>query len=109
MADATLEIGPKDLVMMRERGAKHLVVDVREKWELDVAALPDVKHIPLGELQTRFAELPKDRPLVMFCRSGRRSMDAALFLRQRGYAQAVNLRGGVLAWAAEVDPSMKTY
>jgi rhodanese-related sulfurtransferase len=109
MTDAGLEIGAKDLQRMRAQGEKHLVVDVREKWELDVAALPDVKHIPLGELQARFAELPKDRPLVMFCRSGRRSMDATVFLRQQGYDKAVNLRGGVLSWAAEVDPSMKTY
>lgn len=109
MTDQKLEIGPQDLKKLRDQGAKHLVVDVREKWELDVAALPDVKHIPLGELQARFAELPKDRPLVMFCRSGRRSMDATLFLHQQGYDQAVNLRGGVLSWSAEIDPSMKTY
>jgi adenylyltransferase/sulfurtransferase len=109
MAEPKLEISPQDLKKMREQGAPHLVVDVREKWELDVAALPDFKHIPLGELQTRFAELPKDRPLVMFCRSGRRSMDATLFLHKQGYGQAVNLRGGVLSWAAEIDPSMKTY
>jgi len=109
MAGPALEIGPKDLQRMRTAGEKHVVVDVREKWELDVAALPDVRHIPLGELQARFAELPKDRPLVMFCRSGRRSMDATVFLRQHGYDQAVNLRGGVLSWAAEIDPAMKTY
>ncbi len=109
MADPKLEIGPHDLKAMRDRGARHLVVDVREKWELDVAGLPDVKHIPLGDLPARFAELPKDRPLVMLCRSGRRSMDATVFLHQQGYAQAVNLRGGILLWGAELDPSMKAY
>ena len=109
MNDASLEIGPKDLQRMRAAGEKHVVVDVRERWELDIAALPDVKHIPMGELQARFAELPEDRPLVMFCRSGRRSMDATVFLREKGYGKAVNLRGGVLSWAAEIDPSMKTY
>jgi adenylyltransferase/sulfurtransferase len=109
MAEPKLEITVHDLKKMREEGVAHLVVDVREAWELDVAALPDVKHIPLGDLKKRYAELPKDRPLVMFCRSGRRSMDAALFLHQQGYPKAVNLRGGVLAWSAEIDPSMKTY
>ena len=106
---APLEIGPADLYRMRRAGAQHLVVDVREKWELDVAALSGVKHVPLGELQSRAAELPNDRPLVMLCRSGRRSMDATNWLRSQGYANATNLRGGILQWAAEIDPTIKSY
>ena len=106
---APLEIGPADLDRMRRAGARHLVVDVREKWELDVSALSDAKHVPLGELQARAAELPRDIPLVMLCRSGRRSMDATNWLRAQGYANATNLRGGINLWAAEIDPTMKTY
>ena len=108
-ADAPVEIDPVDLNRMRHERANHLVVDVREQWELEIAALDGSLHLPLGDLPTRYAELPKDRPLVVLCRTGRRSLQATMWLRSQGYGNAVNLRGGVHLWSDQVDPSMRKY
>jgi rhodanese-related sulfurtransferase len=104
-----VEIGPQEFEAMRRAGQPHVAVDVREKWELDVCAISDTLHVPLGELPNRVAELPTDKPLVVICRSGRRSMDATMFLRNQGFANATNLRGGVLLWGQEIDPTMRSY
>ena len=109
IADAPLEIDPAELNRMRQDGARHLIVDVREKWELDVANLGESLHLPLGDLPARSGELPKDLPLVMLCRTGRRSLQATLWLRSQGYPQAVNLRGGVHQWSDDIDPTMRKY
>jgi rhodanese-related sulfurtransferase len=107
--DAPLEIDPVDLKRMRDERKDHLVVDVREQWELEIAALDQCLHLPLGDLPARYAELPKDRPVVVLCRTGRRSLQATMWLREQGYANAVNLRGGTHLWADQVDPSMRKY
>ena len=65
--------------------------------------------IPLGEIERRAAELPRDRPLVMVCHHGGRSQHAAAFLAGAGFTDVHNLRGGVEAWALDVDPTMKRY
>lgn len=108
-AELPVEIDPVDFNRMRQEGARHLIVDVREKWELDVANLGDSLHLPLGDLPARSAELPKDLPLVILCRTGRRSLQATLWLRSQGYPQAVNLRGGVHQWSDDIDPTMRKY
>jgi len=107
--EVPLEIDPVELDRMRKEGAPHLVVDVREKWELDVCGLDKSLHVPLGDLPSRAGELPKDKPLIMLCRTGRRSLQAALWLRSQGYAQAINLRGGVHQWSDDIDPTMRKY
>jgi rhodanese-related sulfurtransferase len=65
--------------------------------------------IPLGELTARASELPHGRELVMVCHHGVRSLHAAGWLLRAGYSRVHNLRGGVAAWAAEVDPTMPRY
>ncbi len=104
-----LEIGPQEYDKMRREGARHVAVDVREGWELEICALDNTLHIPLRDLPKRVGELPADVPVVVICRSGRRSMDATNWLRAQGYANATNLRGGVLLWGQEIDPSMRSY
>lgn len=87
-----------------------VLLDVREQMELDMSSIPGVKvtHIPLGQLPQRFAELDKSRPVAVMCRSGGRSAQATHFLRQQGY-DATNVAGGILAWSAQIDPSVKQY
>jgi rhodanese-related sulfurtransferase len=92
-----------------EKGETPVVLDVREAHELQIAAFPmPVIHIPLGSLPSRLADLPKDAHIVCACRSGSRSAQAVMFLRQRGF-DAVNLEGGILAWARRVDPNVRQY
>lgn len=81
---------------------KNLVlVDVREQAEWDEAHIPGALFLPLSQLETRFAELPKDKTLVLQCRSGKRSMSAATFLEQNDYTDLINLEGGIMAWMDE--------
>jgi rhodanese-related sulfurtransferase len=80
-----------------------LLLDVREPDEWAVGRDPRAVLVPLGQLAARVAELPADRPIVVICRSGRRSDLAAGYLRQRGL-DAVNLAGGMQAWHASGLP-----
>lgn len=86
-----------------------LLVDVREPWEFDVCHIEGSLHVPLGHLPARVAGLPQDRPLVIVCHHGNRSHHAAAWLQRMGFRDVHNLRGGVAAWAAEVDPAMPVY
>lgn len=104
-----MEMSPEDLASMRSEGKPHTVLDVREAWELDICKLVDCIHIPLNDLAQRIDELPTDRPLVLICHSGQRSLMATRFLREAGLAQSVNLIGGVDAWADRIDSSMRRY
>lgn len=83
-----------EYVAARRSGAP--TVDVREDDELVAARLTDVQHIALGEIPTRWAEIP-DGPVYVLCRSGARSARAVEYLRAKG-VDAVNIDGGILAW-----------
>jgi adenylyltransferase/sulfurtransferase len=102
------EITPAEFVARRERGEALTLLDVREPWELDVASVPGVLHIPMGDVADRVAEIDRSRQVVVLCRSGRRSLEVAKYLQQNGF-DAVNLAGGVLAWSRDVDATIPTY
>jgi rhodanese-related sulfurtransferase len=82
---------------VRDEGA--VILDVREPEELDEVAIPDVTHIPLGQLSAESDELPRDRDLFVICRSGVRSAYATQFLMQSGFDRVRNITGGVIDWA----------
>ena len=85
-----------------DAGEKPIVLDVRETAELASAAYPfPVVHIPMGDLPARVGELPRSGTIVCACRSGARSASVAGYLRRQGF-DAVNLDGGILAWAREI-------
>ena len=105
---AVAEITPTEFVERRSRGESLTLLDVREEWELGVASVPDVVHIPMGEVADRLGELDRTREVVVLCRSGRRSLQVANFLQQNGF-RAVNLAGGILAWSRELDATIPTY
>jgi rhodanese-related sulfurtransferase len=99
----------EELKELWDKGEAPVVLDVREAQELAIARLPmPVVHIPMQSLPQRLAELPEGARVVCLCRSGMRSAHAAQFLRQKGI-DAVNLDGGILAWAQRVDPSVQQY
>ncbi len=102
------EIDPREFLDRREAGESLILLDVREGWELEVARVPDVVHIPMGEISARMSELDPGVETVVLCRSGRRSYEVARFLQQNGF-KAVNLAGGILAWARDIDPDLPTY
>jgi rhodanese-related sulfurtransferase len=95
------EITPEAAVSLLARGA--MLIDVREPEEWLLGRAPQAFHIPLGDLGSRLAELPRDRKLIMICRSGARSGRAAETLVESGLP-AVNLAGGMQAWSAACLP-----
>lgn len=103
------EMTPKEFVARAAKEPAPLLLDVREDWELAIARLDNVVHIPMGEIPVRFAELPQDREIVVVCRSGGRSAQVARFLEQQGYARVWNLAGGTLAWSEQVDSTLPPY
>jgi rhodanese-related sulfurtransferase len=105
------QLSPSDLVRWRADAAREtpLVVDVREPWELELCRIEGAVSIPLGEIARRAGELPRDRPLVMVCHRGGRSQHAATLLAGAGFTDVHNLRGGIDAWALDVEPTMKRY
>ncbi len=87
------------------------VIDVREGWEVAQGALPGAVHVPLATLTPSAQGLPedKDRPIVTYCHHGVRSMRAAVLLQGLGYTQVASLKGGIDAWATDVDGSVGRY
>jgi sulfur-carrier protein adenylyltransferase/sulfurtransferase len=85
------------------------LLDVREPWEWAVSNLSGhgARLIPLGELGDRLGEIPDDRPIVVYCRSGQRSLVAARRIAAAGMTEVVSLRGGIAAWAAEIEPDLR--
>ncbi len=92
------EISPVDAYQMLERGGVQLI-DVREPWEYEEAHIPDCRLIPMGEVPARLAEIDKETPAIVYCRSGSRSGKIVTLLRGAGYGKLLNLKGGMLAWA----------
>jgi sulfur-carrier protein adenylyltransferase/sulfurtransferase len=108
MTDGIPEISATELKARQDRGEKLLILDVREPHEYQICNL-NGKLIPLGELPRRVNELDSSVEMVVHCRSGKRSADAIHFLQTAGFKKLWNLKGGVLAWADEVDPRMPKY
>ena len=86
-----------------------LILDVREDWERAAAHLPGTLDIPMAQVPARLGELPRERDIVVMCHGGVRSLKVAHFLVQHGFTRIANLRGGINAWAHEVDPGVGTY
>ena len=105
------EITPTELKARLDGGDVPVLVDVREPHEASIADLPEVGQvrIPTGELMQRYHELAPDADLVVYCRSGSRSAWATAILLQHGYEHVHNLKGGVLGWRADVDPTLAAY
>jgi len=81
-----------------------VLVDVREAWEVAQAHIEGTRWIPMGEVEARYGEIPKDRTAIVYCASGQRSGKVTQWLRERGYDRAFNLVGGILAWQAAGKP-----
>lgn len=79
-------------------GGGSILVDVREPEEWAAGHAPNARHIPLRDLPDRLEALPRDAPVYLVCRSGARSHRAAAYLKQAGFEQPINVRGGMLAW-----------
>jgi len=102
------EIAPRELKARLDRGDDLFILDVREPHEYQICNLGGYL-IPLGDLSRRASELDRSREIVAHCRSGKRSAEAVEFLHKAGFRKVLNLKGGILAWSDEVDPSVPKY
>lgn len=102
------QVGVKELKRRMDAGDAPFVLDVREPEEYRIANL-GAHLIPINEIPARMNEIPRDRDVVVHCKAGVRSQSVAEFLTKMGYSRVENLRGGILAWIAEIDPSLQSY
>ena len=110
MESPTLEISPEELYRRQQAGDDLQLIDVREPEEYDYCHLPGSLLLPLDEVPRRAAEIRTEGPVVLICHHGVRSAQALGYLRQHlGRLNVLNLRGGVAAWAAQVDPDFPRY
>jgi adenylyltransferase/sulfurtransferase len=108
-ADGSAETTVEELKSRLDRREPIFILDVRNPEEYQICRLPGSTLLPLPELSQRFAELDKEREMVVHCKSGMRSAKAIQFLRQQGFRKLKNLKGGILAWADRIDRSMPKY
>ena len=102
-------ISVRALHQLRQRGDNHYLLDVREPDEYATARIEGSVLIPLAEVTSRAAELPRDLPLYVHCKLGGRSAKAVAALEELGFTNAVNVTGGITAWSDEVDASVPRY
>ncbi len=108
--DATARaITPDALATRLARGDRLVVLDVREGWEVEIAAVEGSVHLPMAEVPRRHTELPRDREIVVLCHHGMRSAMVADYLRSAGFPRVLNLTGGIDRWSVTVDRSVARY
>ena len=109
MLPPALDLSPADLHLRLQAGDDLQLIDVREDMEFEYCHLPGSLLVPLSELSRRTAEIRTEGPVVVICHHGVRSAQAAGYLRHLGRTNVLNLRGGVDAWALQVDPDFPVY
>jgi adenylyltransferase/sulfurtransferase len=103
------EITPEELKRLLDSEERPVILDVRNPEEIAICRIAGSTVIPLPELPARLAELEPGAPIVVHCKSGVRSAKAITLLQAAGFSRLKNLKGGILAWIREIDPSLPTY
>jgi sulfur-carrier protein adenylyltransferase/sulfurtransferase len=103
------EIDVKEVKEKLDRGDNFVLIDVREPHEYQICNIPGAKLIPLGTVQQHLGELDPEADIVIHCKSGMRSAKACGILKAAGFKHVRNMRGGILAWSDQVDPSVPKY
>lgn len=102
------EITVEELKRMQDNGEDFQLIDVREDFEYQQSNLGG-ELIPLSGILIEADKIDKEKPVVIMCRSGKRSAMAIMQLEQQGFTNLYNLQGGILAWAQEIDPTISVY
>ncbi|MGQ9879989.1 MAG: molybdopterin-synthase adenylyltransferase MoeB [Armatimonadota bacterium] len=103
------EVTPIELKRRLEAGDEIFLLDVREPVEWQICQLEGATLIPMNDVPARLHELDSAKEMVVYCRSGKRSAQIVAFLKSAGFRRVKNLRGGILQWSDEVDPSVPKY
>lgn len=105
------QITPRDLAQRLANGQSLRLVDVRQPWENQIAALPGSVLVPLNEIAQRSRDVGTEPGgmIVVYCHHGIRSLSAAAFLERLGFTNVYSLAGGIDAWSCEIDPTVPRY
>ena len=95
------EVDAQELKTRLDAGEDIALVDIRSDAEVARGVLPDSEHLAMHLIPLRMHDLPKDKDVVLYCRSGARSYHACAYLMQQGHDNVINLRGGIIAWARQ--------
>lgn len=98
-----------ELKAMLDNKEDFQLIDVREPHEAEICSIEGATLIPMNEVPDHIGEISKDKPVVIHCRSGARSGRIVDYLESQGFDNLYNLKGGILAWADEIDPGMSKY
>lgn len=104
-----LQVTVVELDARRQAGEELVLLDVREPFEVELAAIEGALPIPMGEIPARHVEIPRDRPILVLCHHGIRSFQVGHWLRTQGFEDVSNVRGGIDAWSLEIDPTIPRY
>ena len=102
------EISVQELKEKLDKGEDFQLIDVREDFEYETSNIGG-QLIPLGGILIETEKIDAEKPVIIMCRSGKRSAAAVMQLEQRGFDNLYNLKGGILAWQAEIDPTINVY
>lgn len=105
----SVEITVQELYNLQRSDQLYILLDVREADERDICNLQKSFHIPLGRLPLMCEDLPLDKLIVVYCHHGVRSLTACQMLQIKGFTKLRSLKGGIDAWAQDIDKSMKRY
>ena len=103
-----IQILPREVKERLNRGAKLLLVDIRQEWEHKTCRIEGATLVPMETLATQLSLFEAAEEVVLYCHHGVRSLNAALWLRQQGIA-ARSMSGGIARWSEEIDPSVPRY
>jgi adenylyltransferase/sulfurtransferase len=107
--DSIYDVSPRELAERLRRGEDLQLIDVREEWEWQISRIPGAKLIPLGRIDEAISSLDRNRDVVLYCKVGVRSLDAAHALAEAGFPRLGNLSGGIIRWSEDVDPTVARY
>ncbi|MGQ0828716.1 MAG: rhodanese-like domain-containing protein [Bacteroidota bacterium] len=102
------EVTVSELKKLKDEKANFQLIDIREEHELEIAEIGG-EHIPMGDVMDSLDKISKDKQVIIHCRSGARSGAICNALEAEGFTNVFNLKGGIIAWANEIDPSVTKY
>ena len=104
-----IEITVMQAKELREKNPLIQFLDVREPEEFEIGHIKETLHIPLNMIPYNLGEIPKEKPLIVYCHHGMRSLKAVEYLIAKGFDNVVNLDGGIHEWSTKIDPTIPIY
>ncbi len=103
------EISVHSLNKKIKNNEQFLLIDVREHKELEISKISQAVHIPMNTIPENLNQISSTQPIIIMCKSGGRSTQVCEYLNNQGYSNVYNLKGGIINWALEIDPTLDIY